>query len=147
MSERVLRADHEAQAVFIDVVHFQIRRLDGQGNDADVDGAVLDALENLVTEVTVDADVHQGIAALKSAKMSGADRGRWLHWRRRRPGPERRCRGRHNLNGFVAHAQQLFRILEKNFTWGVSSTDLANGRGGGLVGLLELAILRTDSGL
>jgi len=30
------------------VVHFQIRRLDGQGNDADVDGAVLDALENLV---------------------------------------------------------------------------------------------------
>jgi len=134
---------------FIDVVHFQIRRLDGQGNDADVDGAVLDALENLVTEVTVDADVHQGIAALKFRKnvgeqieaggFIGAEDDRALNYV---------AAVGNNLNGFVAHAQQLFRILEKNFTGG-SQLD---GFGGtveeaGLVGLLELANLRTDSGL
>src|SRR5713226_1445405 len=58
MSERVLGADHEAQTVFVDVVHFQVGGLDGQSDDADVDGAVLNTLENFVAEVAVDADMH-----------------------------------------------------------------------------------------
>src|SRR5260370_12699250 len=65
MSEGISRANHEAQTVLVNVVHFQIRGLDGKGDDADIHGAVLDALKNLVAEIAVDADVHQRIAALK----------------------------------------------------------------------------------
>src|SRR5260370_19248375 len=71
MSEGISRTDHEAQTVLVNVVHLQIRGLDGQRNDADVDGAVFDALENLVAEVAVNADVHQGIAALKFRENVG----------------------------------------------------------------------------
>ncbi len=149
MSERVLRADHEAQTVFVNVVHFQIRGLDGQRDDADVDGAVLHALENFVAEVTIDADVHQRVAALKFRENVGEqiETGRFI-------GAEDDGALNHvaavgnDLNGFVTQAEELFGVLEENFTGG-SQLD---GFGGtieeaGFIGLLELANLRADSGL
>jgi len=149
MSEWVSRADHEAQAILVDVVHLQIGRLDGQGDDADVHGAVLDALEDLVAEIAVDADVHQGIAALKIRKniRKQVEAGGFIGAEDDRPLNNVATIG-NDLNGFVAHAKELFRVLEKNFAGG-SQLD---GLGGavekpGLVGLFELANLGTDSGL
>src|SRR5260370_36878698 len=71
MSEWVLGADHEAQAVLVNVVHLQIGGLDRQSDDANIHGAVLDALKDFVAEVPIDTDVHQGIAALKLRKTIG----------------------------------------------------------------------------
>src|SRR5258708_18581900 len=130
-------------------MHLQIRRLDGQRDDAHVNRAVFDALQDLVTEVAVYADVHQRIAPLKFGKnireqieargFIGAEDDRSLN---------HVAAVGNDLNGFVAHAQQFFRVLEKNFA-GRSELD---GFGGavkepGLVCLFELANLRTDSGL
>ena len=71
MSEGIARADHETQAVAMNLMHFQVGGFDGHGDDAHVDGAVFDALENLVAEIAVDADVHERIAALKFRKNIG----------------------------------------------------------------------------
>jgi hypothetical protein len=149
MSERVLGADHEAQAILINVVHFQVGRLDGQGDDADVDGAVLDALENFVAEVAIDADMHQRIAALKFCENVGEqiEAGRFI-------GAENDGALNHiaavgnDLNGFVTQAEELFRVLEENFTGG-SQLDRFGGtvKEAGFIGLLKLANLRADSGL
>src|SRR5712691_7385481 len=149
MSERVLRADHEAQTILVNVVHLQIRGLDGQGDDANIDGAVLDALQNLVTEIAIDADVHQGIAALKFRKNIGeqVETGGFI-------GAEDHRALNHvtavsnDLNGFVAQAKQFFGVLEKNFT----GRSQLNGLGRavqepGFIGLLKLANLRADGGL
>src|SRR5206468_1621831 len=149
MSERVARADHEAQAVLVDVVHLQIGRLDGQGDDADIDGAVLNALENLVAEVPVDADVHQRIAALKFRKNIGKQikAGGFVGAEDDRALNHIATIG-NNLNGFIAQAKQLFGILEKNLAGGSQ----LNGLGGavekpGFISLFELANLGADSGL
>src|SRR5258708_6610838 len=116
MRQGVFCADHETQAIFVNVVHLQIRRLDGQRDDADIRGAVLDALEDLVAEVAVDADVHQRVATLKFRKnigeqieasgFIGAEYDRALN---------NVAAVRNDLNGFIAHAKQLFGVLEKNF--------------------------------
>src|SRR5258708_7275428 len=149
MGERVSRTDHKAQAIFVNVVHLQIRRLDGQRDDAYVNRAVLHALQDFVAEVAVYADVHQRIAPLKFRKnireqvearrFIGAEDHRSL---------DNVAAVRNDLNGFVPQAKQLFRKLEKNFA-GRSQLD---GLGGtveepGFVCLFELANLRTDSGL
>src|SRR4029077_9398020 len=53
-----------------------------------------------------------------------------------------------DLNRLVAHAQQLFRVLEENFTGGSQLDGLGGAvEEAGFIGLLELANLRTDSGL
>src|SRR6266446_5631118 len=149
MSEAISRTDHEAQTVLVNVVHLQIRGLDGQGDDADVDGAVLDALENLVAEIAVDADVHQRVAALKFRENVGEQikAGGFIGAEDDRALNDVAAVG-NDLDGFVAHAEKLFRVLEENFTGG-SQLD---GFGGaveepGLVGLLELANLSADSRL
>src|SRR5260370_19398187 len=119
MSEWVIGADHEGQTVFVNVVHFQIRGLDGQGDDSHVYGAVLHALQNLVTEVAVYADVHQRIAPLKFRKNVGEqiEAGRFV-------GAENDgaldnvAAVRNDLNGLVAQAKQLSRVLKKDFAGG-----------------------------
>ena len=149
MGKWVSRADHEAQAVFVNVVHLQIRGFDRQGDDAHVGGAVLHALQDLVAEVAVNTDVHQRIAALKFRKNI------------RKQVEARRFIGakndwalnhvaavRDDLNGFVTQAKQLFRELEKDF----AGRSQFHGLGGAveqpsLVCLLELANLRANSGL
>src|SRR5882724_785828 len=147
--ERILRADHEAQAVLVNVVHFEVRRLDGKRDDADVDGAIFDALKNLVAEIAVDADVHERIAALKFGKyigeqveaggFVGAENDGALH---------HVAAVRDHLNGFVAHAKKFFGVFEENFAGGSQ----LHGLGGavekaGFVRLFELANLGADSGL
>src|SRR5258708_22601955 len=141
MGERISRSDHKAQAIFINVVHFQIGRLDGQGDDADVNRAVLHALQDLVAEVAVYADVHQRIAALKFRKnireqveaggFIGAEDDRSLN---------NVAAVRNDLNGFVAQAKQLFGVLEKNFA-GWSELDGLGGavEGPGVIGFFKLA--------
>src|SRR5712692_612231 len=149
MSQRVFCADHEAQAVFVDVVHLQIGRLDGQSDDADVGGAVFDALQDLVAEIAVNADVHQRVAALKFRKdigeqveasgFVGAEDDRALN---------HVAAVGNDLNGFVAQAEQLFGILEKNFAGGSQIDGLGGAvEEAGFVGLFELANLGTDGGL
>src|SRR5260370_15452515 len=115
MGERVSRTDHKAQAILVNVMHLQIRRLDGQSDDADIHGAVLDALQDLVAEIAVDTDVHQGIAALKLRKnirkqveaggFIGAENDGSLN---------NVAAVRNDLNGFIAPAKQLFRVFAKN---------------------------------
>src|SRR5260370_25988715 len=119
MSERISRTDHEGAAMLVNVVHLQIRGLDGQRNDADVDGAVLDALENLVAEGAVNADVHQGIAALKFRENVGKqiEAGSFIGAEDDRALNDVAAVG-NDLDGFVAHAEKLFRVLEENFTGG-----------------------------
>src|SRR5712664_245007 len=147
--ERILRADHEAQPVFVNVVHFQVGRLDGKRDDADIDGAIFHALQNLVAEIAVDADVHERIAALKFGKNIGeqVEAGRFV-------GAENDgalydvAAVRDHLDGFVAHAKKFFGEFERHFTGGSQ----LHGLGGavekpGLVRLFELADLRADSGL
>jgi len=149
MSQGVLRADHEAQAVFVNVVHLQVGGLDGQGDDAYVHGTVLDALENFVAEIAIDADVHQRVAALKLRENIGEqiETGRFIGAEDDRALNDVAAVG-DDLNGFVAQAEELFGVLEKDFAGGGQF----DGLGGtieetGFVSLFELANLRTDSGL
>ena len=149
MRERVLGANHEAEAIFVDVVHLQIGRLDGQGNDAHIDRAIFDALQNLVAEVAINADVHERIAALKLRKnvRKKIEAGRFVS--AEDDGALNDVAAiSDNLDGFVAQAKQLFSVLEKNFAGG-SQLD---GLGGavekpGFISLFELANLGADSGL
>ena len=98
---------------------FSVRRLDGQRNDADVDGAVFDALQNLVAEIAVDADVHQReIAAEIRQKYRAADTSRWLRWRRKHRALHHVAAVRDDLHGFVAQAQKAFGKFEQNFAGG-----------------------------
>jgi hypothetical protein len=149
MSQGVFRADHEAQAVFVNMVHLQIRGLDGQGDDADIHGAILDALEDFVAEIAVDADVHERVAALKFRKNIGeqVETSGFIGAEDDGALNDVATVG-NDLNGFVAHAKEFFGVLEKNLAGG-SQLD---GLGGaveepGFVGLFELANLGTDGGL
>ena len=149
MSERVLGADHEAQTIFVNVVHLQIRRLDGQGDDANIDGAILHALKDLVAEVAVDADVHQRIAALKLRENIGEqiEAGGFIGAEDDRALDYVAAVG-NDLDGFVAQAEQLLGVLEKDFTGGGQLDGLSRAvQEPGFVGLFKLANLRTDSGL
>ena len=60
VSQRIAAADHETQAVARNVMNFESGRFDGEGHDADVDRTVFDALQDLVAEIAIDADVHLG---------------------------------------------------------------------------------------
>src|SRR5947207_15805036 len=93
-----------------------------------------------MAEVAVDADVHQRITPLEFGKnvgepveaggFIGAEGDRALN---------NVAAVRNDLNGFVAHAKQLLRVLEKNFA-GRSEVDGVGGRVGepGVLGLFEL---------
>ncbi len=135
--------------VFVNMVHLQVGRLDGEGDDADVGGAILDALENLVAEVAVDADVDERVAALKFGKnireqieasgFVGAEDDGALD--------DVTAIG-DDLDGFIAHAEELFGVLVKNFTGGSELDGLGGAvEEAGFVGLFKLANLGADSGL
>src|SRR4029077_1855398 len=119
MSQGVFCADHEAQAVFVNVVHLQIGRFDGKRDNADIHGAILDALQDLVAEISVDTDMHQRIAALKLGKnireqvqaggFVGAEDNGALN--------DVAAVG-NELNGFIAHTKQLFGVFEENLARG-----------------------------
>lgn len=68
MRQRIATADHEAQTITRDVMNLESRRFDGERYDAHIDGTILDALQNLVAEISVNADAHLGITALKFRK-------------------------------------------------------------------------------
>src|SRR5882724_9257235 len=149
MRERIFGADHEAQAVFVNLVHFEVGRLDGKRDDADIDGAVFDALKNLVAEIAVDADVHERVAALKFGKnigeqieaggFVGAENNGALH---------DVAAVRDHLDGLVAHAKKFLGVFEQNFTRGGQLDGLGGAiEKAGLVRLFELANLSADSGL
>ncbi len=149
MSEGIARADHEAQTVLVNVVHLQIGRLDGQRDDANVHGTVLDTLQDLVAEIAVNADVHERITALKFGKNVGEEikAGGFIGAEDDRSLNDVAAVG-NDLNGFIAHAKEFFGVLEENLAGG-SQLD---GLGGtvqepGLVSLLELANLGANGGL
>ncbi len=149
MRQGVFRADHEAQAVFVDVVHFQIGRLDGEGDDADIHGAVLDALEDFVAEVAVNADVDERVAALKFSEniREKVQAGGFIGTENDGALNNVAAVG-DDLNGFVAHTEQLFRVLEKDFAGGSEFDGLGGAvKEPGFVRLFELANLGTDGGL
>ncbi len=116
MRERISRTHHEAQAIFVNVVDFQIGRFDGKRDDTDINGTVLDPLQYLVAEVAVNADVHERIAALKFRKnvRKQIEAGRFV-------GPEYNraldnvATVRDELNGFVPQTKQFLRVFEKDF--------------------------------
>ncbi len=149
MSQGVFRADHEAQAIFVDVVHLQIGRLDGKCDDADIHGAILDALEDFVAEIAVDADVHERVAALKFGKniREQVEASGFIGTEDDGALDDVATVG-NDLNGFVAHAKELFRVLEKHDAGGSEFDGLGGAvKEPGFVGLFELANLGTDGGL
>ena len=138
-----------AHAIFINVMNFEIGRLQRKRDNTDVDGAVFDALQNLVTEIAIDADVDLRVSTLKFRKNVGEEieassligaKDDWTLDDVAAIGDD--------LNGFVAQAKQAFGVIEEDFTGG-SELD---GLGGtiqefGAISLLELTNLRTDGRL
>jgi hypothetical protein len=131
------------------MMNFESGRFDGKSDDADVHGAVFDALQNFMAEIAIDADVHLGIAALKFGEnirekieaggFVGAENERALH--------DIAAVG-DDLNGFIAEAEKALGIFKEDFSRG-SELD---GLGGavqktGAIGLFELADLGADGGL
>ena len=149
MRERIAGADHEAEAVSREVMNFKRRRFNGESDDADVNGAVFDALQDLVAEIAIDADVDLRIAALEfgeyvgekieASGFVGAEDKRALH--------DVAAVG-NDLNGFVAETEKTFGVFEEDFAGG-SQLDGFSGtvEEAGAIGLFELADLGADGGL
>src|SRR5262249_31679296 len=116
MRQRISRTDHEAKSVAMNVMHFQVRRLGWQRHDADVDGAVLDALQNLMTEVSVDADVHQRKPPLKLREniRKQIKAGRFIRTENDWPLNNIAAIG-DNLDRFIAKTQKPFGVFEQHF--------------------------------
>ena len=114
--KRVARAHHEAHPVAVDMVDLEVGRLGRQGHDANVDGAVFNALQNFVAEVAVDTDVHQRIAALEFRKNVGEkiEAGGFIGAEEHRTLHDVAAIG-DDLDGFVAQAEQAFGVFEKDF--------------------------------
>src|SRR4029077_12328100 len=99
------------------VMHLEIGRLCWKGDDGHVDGTVFDALQNLVAEIEVDADVHERKALLKLREDIGekikaggfvcAEQDRALH--------DVAAIG-DDLDGLVAQAEKPLGKFEKDFT-------------------------------
>src|SRR5258708_12474589 len=64
VGKRVPRADHKAETVSVNVVNLQVRRLHRQRYDSDIDGAIFDALQDLVAEIALNAALHYRLPAL-----------------------------------------------------------------------------------
>ena len=149
MRQGIAAADHETQAVARDVMNFDGGRFNREGNDTDVDRAVFHALQNLVAEIAIDADVHLGIAALKFSENVGEQiEARGFVGAKNEGALDNVAAVGHDLNGFVAQAQQALGIFEENLT----SRSEFDGLGGaiqepGTIGLFKLADLRANSGL
>ena len=62
LGQRILRAHHQHQLVAENRLDLQARRLDGQGQNADLDRPVLQLFHDLVAEISIDADLHRRIA-------------------------------------------------------------------------------------
>lgn len=147
--ERIAAADHEAEAVARNVMDLESGRFDGKRDDADIDGAVLDALQNLVAEIAVDADLHLGIAALKLGEniRKQIEAGGFVSAENERALDDITAVG-HELNGFVAKAEETLGVLEEDFAGGSELDGLGGAvQQAGAIGLFELANLRADSGL
>src|SRR5580704_6733280 len=147
--KRVAAADHEAQAVAGNVVDFESGRFDGKCHDADVDGAVFDALQNLVAEIAIDADVDLGIAALKFREnvWKKIEAGGFVGAKNQGALHDVPAIG-DDLNGFVAEAKKTFGVFEEDLACG-SQLD---GFGGAVeetsaISLFQLADLRAYGGL
>jgi hypothetical protein len=130
-------------------MHLKIGRLDGESDDADVGGAVFDALQNFVAEIAVDADVDERVASLKFGKNIGEqiEASGFIGAEYDGALDDVAAVG-NDLDGFVAEAEEFFSELVKNFTSG-SKLD---GFGGaieeaGFVSLLKLANLGAYGGL
>src|SRR5262249_19291624 len=143
--QRILAANHEAHAVFINVVNLEVGRLERHGDDADVHGAVLDASQNFMAKVAVDADVNLRIFALefsenvrqkiKAGGLVGAKDDRALH---------HVATIGDDLNGFISEAEEAFGIVEEDFAGGGQLDGFGRAvEKLGALGLFKLANLST----
>ena len=145
----VLRIHHPHELVAVDRVRLHAGGFDRQRDDADVDGAVLELLENLVAEVAVDAHLHAGIQAavlredvgknVEAGGLVGADDDRAARVGAVVGDSEQR---------FVAQLQQALGVGEQDAAGG-SQRDVFAGAVEKAVAvvLLELPDLRADGGL
>ena len=69
--QRISGAHHHHQLVAKDGADNQARRLDGQSQEAYLDGAVLEFFGNFVAEISVDVDLDGRIAAAEFRKDVG----------------------------------------------------------------------------
>jgi len=149
MRKRIASADHEAEAVAREVMDFKGRRLDGESDDADIHGAVFDALQDFVAEIAIDADMDLRIAALEFSEyigqkieasgFVGAENERTLH---------NVAAIGNDLNGFVAETKKALGVFEEDFA-GRSQLDGFSGtvEEACAIGLFKLADLCADGGL
>src|SRR4029077_11778376 len=87
--------------------------------DTDIHRTVFDALQNLVTEIAIDADVDLRVFALKFRKNVGEEieTGSLIGAKDDRTLDDVAAIG-YDLNGFVAQAKQAFGVIEEDFAGG-----------------------------
>src|SRR5579872_1062051 len=73
LGQGVLRADHQHQLISENWLDLQAGRLDRQRQNADFHGAVLELLDNLVTEIAIDTNLHWRISPAVLAEDLGQD--------------------------------------------------------------------------
>src|SRR5580700_3174577 len=149
LGEGILGADHEAKAITVDDMHLEIGRFQRERNDAEIERAFLQALQNFVAEIAVDADVDQRIAALEFGKDVGEQVEAGGLIRAEGDGTLNHAAAvGDDLHGFIAQAEKAFGVVEEN---NAGWRQLDGFRGAiqqlCLVGLLELADLCADGGL
>src|ERR1700722_5160433 len=131
------------------MMHAQVWRLRGQRYDANVHATIFNALQDLVAEVTINADVDLRKSPLKFRKniRQEIQAGRFVRAKKHRALHNVAAIG-HNLDRLISQAQQAFSVIEEHFAGG---RQLNGFRGTveqlGAVGLFQLTNLRADSGL
>jgi hypothetical protein len=71
LRQRILRVDHQHQLIAKNRMRLQTRTLYRHGDDADINRAILQLLNNFVAEVAIDVDLHAGIKAAVLGKDVG----------------------------------------------------------------------------
>src|SRR3984957_12126813 len=147
--QRILRADHQHQLVAKNRLNFQARRLNRQRENSHIDRTVLKLLDDLVTEISINADLYRRILAAVFAKDFGQNikaSGFVRPNTQRTSGSSAVVRDRHQR--LIAQVAKTFGIFEKNLAGGSQFHALAGAiKKAVAVFLFELANLRAYRGL
>ena len=119
LSQRVLWTHHQHELVTKDGMGLQTCRLNGQRDDAHIDSAILQFLDNFVTEVAINTDLNAGIQMavlgenvrqdIEASGFIGAD-----DKRSARTG----ALIRYGKQRLIAHLQQAFGVSEQHSACG-----------------------------
>jgi len=106
MRQRIPSAHHEPQPVFVNMVHAQIWRFRRQRHNSHIDGAIFNPLQNLVAEITINADMDLRKPPLKLREniRQQIQASRFVRAKQHRPLYDVPAIG-HNLHRFVPQSE------------------------------------------